>query len=75
MAEHKESTIRQIAVMNQKAEDNEKNIREHHDNTSLKIEEIKVERERIVEQAFAQAHSPIYIKKVLSVYNSLRPKT
>jgi len=50
MAEHKESTIRQIAAMNQKAEDNEKNIREHHDNTSLKIEEIKVERERIVER-------------------------
>jgi predicted transcriptional regulator len=36
--------------MNQKAEDNEKNIKEHHDNTSLKIEEIKVERERIVER-------------------------
>jgi hypothetical protein len=28
-----------------------------------------------IEQAFAQAHSPIYIKKVLSVYNSLRSKT
>lgn len=50
MAEHKESTIKQIASMFQKTEDNEKTIKEHHDNTSLKIEEIKVERERIVER-------------------------
>lgn len=50
MAEYKESTVKQISAMNQRADDNEKTIKEHHDVTILQIEELKVERERIVER-------------------------
>lgn len=49
LAQYKESTIKQIATMSQKVNDNQKRMSEHHDATTLEIEKMRLERERIVE--------------------------